>query len=555
MNSYLPSYIQYQNYKYIESDGKYYIIIQCFRLPKNIEFLDIINKIKSISISNISFFIKKLNSLQQTKQLTNSIVNCASEINSINKNQLDIEIIKQNKEDLENVRRKIQIDGESFYEVLINIMLSDYNLENLYKKVDYVESYLSANYIIFKRLNYRQDLGFKSCLPFSYNKFNSKLNLLTNGVLFLNPFYTTSILDENGIFLGTDFINNQIVFLNIFDKKYKNSNICILGSSGTGKSYLVKLYILRNILSKNKQIIFDLEGEYVDLYKSFNPIIIDFCDDKKINLLDIMFMSNKEDFFERKIKEVYNILNLDKKDFNLLYIELKKVYCKKGITNQKESLFNTFKGKIKYLNKVMKSFDEMPILNNLKNIKIPEELQILNGITSKIYRNIYDENTMIIFDFSKISTTKIESSIDIALNITNNILEYIDNYKLIYFDEFWKFIDYNKQKYTSIFSNFYKTIRKKKASIITITQDIEDLFSFDNNNYGKKILNNSNFKFIFSMNNLQNSIISKIVSDNIEDIAYLSKGRCLLNIDSLIVKLEINACEFERDVIERRDKH
>ena len=371
--------------------------------------------------------------------------------------------------------------------------------------------------------------------------------------MYLNPFFTNSILDENGIFIGTDFQNNRLIFLDIFSKKYKNANICILGSSGTGKSYFVKLLILRNLLVHKKQVIFDLEGEYKNLYKTFNPIIIDFNINKKINLLDINFMIEKEDFFDRKIKEIYNLLDIEKKDYNLLYKEIERIYLKKGITRNKESLYKNSNGKDRYLNKKLKNYTDMPILNDLKKINVTQNIEILNGKTNESYKNIYDENSMIIFDFSQVSTDKIELYIDIALNITNNILEYNDNYKLIYFDEFWKFIDYNKEKYTKVFSNFYKTIRKKKASIITITQDIEDLFSFENNNYGKKILNNANFKFIFGMNNLQNSIINKIIREGVESNVYLGKGKSLLLIDNLIVKLEINSCKFEQNIIERRD--
>ena len=69
--------------------------------------------------------------------------------------------------------------------------------------------------------------------------------LLVDGVYV--PSFYEPIYDEKGILYGTDINNNSIIIIDKFDReKYKNSNTCIFGSSGSGKSYFTKIQILRN---------------------------------------------------------------------------------------------------------------------------------------------------------------------------------------------------------------------------------------------------------------------------------------------------------------------
>ena len=70
---------------------------------------------------------------------------------------------------------------------------------------------------------------------------------MTDGIRGTYPFITSTIYDEKGILYGTDINSNSLIIIDKFDReKYKNSNTCIFGSSGSGKSYFTKIQILRN---------------------------------------------------------------------------------------------------------------------------------------------------------------------------------------------------------------------------------------------------------------------------------------------------------------------
>ena len=71
----------------------------------------------------------------------------------------------------------------------------------------------------------------------------TKRNILTSGIVSTYPFISSSLFDENGIFIGTNVNNNSLVFIDRYNtEKYKNANICIFGTSGARKIILHKAF-------------------------------------------------------------------------------------------------------------------------------------------------------------------------------------------------------------------------------------------------------------------------------------------------------------------------
>lgn len=71
----------------------------------------------------------------------------------------------------------------------------------------------------------------------------AKRNILTSGLISTYPFISSSIFDENGIFIGTNIYNDSLVFIDKYNtRKYKNANICIFGTSGARKIILHKTH-------------------------------------------------------------------------------------------------------------------------------------------------------------------------------------------------------------------------------------------------------------------------------------------------------------------------
>ena len=133
-----------------------------------------------------------------------------------------------------------------------------------------IEGVASAIGIALRRGIYRQCEVFESALPLMKNENSikkfSKRNVLTSGLIGTYPFISNELCDENGILLGVNASNKSVVMIDRFNlEKYKNSNMCIIGTSGSGKSYFSKLMIMRNRYLNVAQYVVDPEGEYVKI--------------------------------------------------------------------------------------------------------------------------------------------------------------------------------------------------------------------------------------------------------------------------------------------------
>ena len=91
----------------------------------------------------------------------------------------------------------------------------------------------------------------------------------TSSLVSTYPFISSSICDENGVFVGTNIYNNSMILVDRFNKeKYKNANMCIFGTSGAGKSFYIKSLVLRYRLLNINQYIIDPEREYNKICES-----------------------------------------------------------------------------------------------------------------------------------------------------------------------------------------------------------------------------------------------------------------------------------------------
>ena len=80
-------------------------------------------------------------------------------------------------------------------------------------------------------------------MPYMMNneelKITAKRNILTSSLVSTYPFISSSIFDENGIFVGTNIYDDSLVFIDRFEKeKYKNANMCVFGTSGAREIFL-----------------------------------------------------------------------------------------------------------------------------------------------------------------------------------------------------------------------------------------------------------------------------------------------------------------------------
>ncbi len=267
-----------QNPKFIEIDNLFYsglIVVNYYR-----EQTDILLKtlIETNINMNISIFYEKQDSYKTIKDLTYHIGNVGVELKDKNQNREDIDIAAFTYNDAKYIRKEIQVNNEDIYflYIYINIYAEDINKLEYY--LNKVEGITQSKGMQTRRANFRQEELFLSCLPIMENnediKDSAKRNILSSGLLATYPFISSTIFDEDGIFIGTNIYNNSLVFIDRYNKKYKNANMCIFGTSGAGKSFYTKLLILRYKLLGVKQYIIDPEREYNNLCEKLKGVQI-----------------------------------------------------------------------------------------------------------------------------------------------------------------------------------------------------------------------------------------------------------------------------------------
>ena len=267
-----------QNPKYIEIDNLFYsglIITNYYR-----EQTDLIlkNLIETNIDMNISIFYEKQDPYKAIKDLTYHIGNVGVEIKDKNQNREDIEIATFTYNDAKYIRKEIQVNNEDLYFLYIYINVFSNDKKQLEYVINKIEGILQSRGMQIKRAYFRQELGIISCFPFMENpkeiKEIARRNVLTDGLVGTYPFISSSIFDEDGIFIGTNIYNNSLVFINRYSEKYKNSNMCIFGTSGAGKSFYTKLLIIRYRLLGIQQYVIDPEREYLNICENLEGTVL-----------------------------------------------------------------------------------------------------------------------------------------------------------------------------------------------------------------------------------------------------------------------------------------
>lgn len=243
---------------------------------------------------NVSIFYEKQDSYKTIKELTYHIGNVGVELKDNNSNRQDIDIAAFTYNDAKYIRKEIQVNNEDIYYLYIYINLYSESESELEYYLNKIEGITQSKGMQTRRANFREEQLFMSTLPLMENhqeiKESAKRNILTSGLLATYPFISSTIFDQEGIFIGINIYNNSLVFIDRYNtKKYKNANICIFGTSGAGKSFYTKLLILRYKLLGIKQYIIDPDREYNNLCKELKGIQIKIGPNSKtyINILEI----------------------------------------------------------------------------------------------------------------------------------------------------------------------------------------------------------------------------------------------------------------------------
>lgn len=572
-----PTYVDTTNPKYLIIDNMYItsFLVTNYNREMDAGFLD---KILSLGIDmQISIYYEKQNTNEILKKLTYHIGNTKADIKNSNENQIDINIMSQTINDAKYIREKIQIDGEEFYYINIYILIYSNSIKKLEKNIRRIENATSKAGLNIVRANYKQEKAFFSSLPMMQNdnilRKITKRNVLTDGISSSYPFLLNEICDDDGIFLGVNEFNNSITMIDRFDsEKYKNANMFIVGTSGSGKSYFTKLMVARNRYLNISQYIVDPDREYTKICEKLNGTLIDFKT-KSINVMDIRKSTKEtegeESFLENKIGKLrafFKIIFKDITDEEESFLEdiIIEAYRQKGITFDDETLYKKIKGEI-----VFKESIDMPRLEDVYNLlKKDARLKKYENILKpyikgslkflNCYTNVNLLNKIVVTDVYGIEEKDLPTVMYMVTEFYwDKIKENRNEKKILYLDEVWRLINRGKETAEFVFKLF-KTIRKYGGAATAITQDINDFFALEDGKFGIGIINNSSIKCIFQLEENDINNLEKIIKISEKEklkLQMLNRGTCLIYAgkEHIVLKIEASNLEHKFITTDRKD--
>ncbi len=567
------------NPKYIEIDNTYYsglILINYFREQTDLILKTIIDT--NINL-NISIFYEKQDTYKTIRDLTYHIGNVGVDLNEKNQNRQDIDIAAFTYNDAKYIRKEMQVNNEELYYLYIYITTFSNDLKDLEYLLNKIEGVLQGKGIQTRRAYFREEQAFLTTLPIMENSIDlkeaAKRNVLTSGLVATYPFISSAIFDEEGIFIGTNIYNNSLVFIDRYNSnKYKNANICIFGTSGAGKSFYTKLLILRNRLLGIEQYIIDPDREYGPLCEALEgtSLKIGPSSNTHINVFDIREESieeNGQGYLANKIGKLigfFNLIfgNLNEEEKAILEESVIELYKQKQITFDDKSLYKEDENKIS-IKPIFKDTYDMPILQDFyellgRNEKTKKfQIKLIPFVKGSLkffnnYTNVELSNKLIIADVYELGEENLKYGMWLCTDLFwDRIKKDRKVKKAIYLDEIWRLIGVTSNKEVASFIyKIFKTIRKYGGSGVAITQDVSDLFSLEDGTYGKSILNNSEIKTFFSLEEENIKVLEKYTNlsekEKIE-IKSLKRGECLMFIGNEHILTKIEAADFEKNII------
>jgi len=577
---FLPDYVDLHNPKYIEVDGTYSAGLMVVNYARKQEIGWILRLLELNFDADISMFYEKLDFHRVIRDLTYYIGNIHTAMRSVNQNQQDIDLLETSCEDAKYIRREMQVNKEDLYHLCLYISVSAESVELLNFNLEKLEGICAAMGLATRRTVFRQKELFGTMLPIGENppelKSGAVRNVLTDGLSSTYPFVSSELYDEDGVLIGTNNYNHSLIVIDRFNSSiYKNANMCVLGTSGAGKSFLVKLMILRNRYLGIQQFVIDPDSEYRSVCESLDGAFLEISPSSQtyINVMDIR--ENRRDGREEKgylaeklsrLKVFFSLIlkDLTEEEERILEENLIKCYRNFGITFEDESLFLQEDGTLRIKPK-FRELNSMPILEDFYKVLLEDERARSLAMRLKPFvfggysyfnhaTNIDLENKLIIADISQMDSTIVAASMYAVIELFwDKIQESRGVKKIIYLDELWRLIGSSGNQYTADFVyKIFKTIRKYGGAATAITQDVADFFDLEGGRYGKAIINNSALKFVLHLEEEDIGILRNILKLSEEEefkIRNFERGNCLFYAGKNHVEAKIQAYDYEYDLI------
>ena len=412
--------------------------------------------------------------------------------------------------DAEEMRDKLQVGEERFFRLGFYFTIYGESMDELEFVTHKVESMLGQQLVYSKPASAQQEQGLNSVLPQFVDQLQIRRNVNTGALSTTFPFTSADLTDDHGILYGINMHNSGLV---IFDRfSLENGNSVVFAKSGAGKSFAVKLEILRSLMMGVEVFVLDPENEYQRMAEAVGgayvklslgsptrinpfelPKVIDAEEaDNALRsnlitlhgLLRLMMGGAQSQMLGANAQVAPALSPVEEADLDAALIE---TYAKAGITNDPLTHMST-----------------PPTIADLYETLLhaggtgPQLAQRLRKYTTGTFAGIFSQqsnidinNPFAVFNIRDLEDELRPVAMYIVLNFIWNKTKVDKRKRILVIDEAWQFMKYEDS--ASFIFSLAKRARKYALGITTISQDVED---FIESRMGRAIVANASMQLM-----------------------------------------------------------
>ncbi len=410
--------------------------------------------------------------------------------------------------DIEYLRDSLTQGTEKFFQFSLYVTLYADNLEDLDRISDQAEDIFGSRLVYSRRVYYQAEQGFNSTLPLCNDELFITFNMNSSPIASSFPFISSELTSDRGILYGINRHNNSLILFDRFS--LQNANSVVFATSGAGKSYAVKLEILRSLMLGTDVIVIDPEYEYKHLSEAVGGtyINISLSSENKINPFDLPRSVGGEakpkDIIRSAVitlKGLFRLMlgNLSYDEDSIVDRALLETYAKKDITPDSD------------LSKI-----EPPVMSDFEQVLDGMEggsdlalrlRKFTEGTFSGLINNqtnVEMNNQLVCFSVRDLEDELRPIAIYTIINYIWNIVRSELKRRILVIDEAWWMMQHEDSA-KFIFA-LVKRCRKYYLGVTTITQDVNDFLSSP---YGQAIVTNSSLQILFKQSPASIELVKK----------------------------------------------
>ncbi len=459
---------------------------------------------------DISMFFYPVKSHVILKQMKNKVGNLEAQIISDSEKGAPRDPLRETAlRDIEKLRDDLTQGIEHFFQFALYVSIYAKSKEELDKITEDIENIFGSKLIYTKKVFYQAEQGFNSTLPLGMDELMITFNMNSSPIASSFPFTSADLTSDNGILYGVNRHNNSLILFDRFS--LQNANAVVFATSGAGKSYTVKLEVLRSLMLGTEVLIIDPEMEYKHLCDAVGGtyINISLASDSKINPFELPRPTGEkvsvEDIIRSAVITIKGLVRLmlgghiTTAEDSIIDRALLETYAKKDIvpgadlTTVEPPIFQDFQD---ILSGMEGAGD---LVERIKKYTEGTFAGLFNSPTTVDIRN-----PLVVFSVRDLEDELRPLAIYSIVNFIWNVVRSERKKRILVIDEAWWLMQHEDSA-KFIFA-LVKRCRKYYLGVTTITQDVNDFLTSP---YGQAIVTNSSLQLLMKQSPASIDLIQK----------------------------------------------